>query len=188
MKKDLIKNYKQWLNEDAFAQTGVAPAGNLGGTMGNPVPPSASSTGSGDTWPSLGAPSTQVGARLRKAKRKKKSRSKFNSYEKSILKNSLQQESLSDETISEEENPSLSRTIGYPSRVAVSGESTEKNQEAIIRAIQEADPNCKGINAPKPKYYPATGKVAGIMDSTCLRALSVALRKIDTGLKAQIIR
>ena len=53
MKK--IKTFNNWLAED-FAQVGVAPEGNLGGTMGNSVPPTVNSTGSGDMWPPLGAP------------------------------------------------------------------------------------------------------------------------------------
>lgn len=50
MKK--IKDFDQWITED-FAQIGVAPEGTMGGTMGNPVAPTANSIGSGDAWPSL---------------------------------------------------------------------------------------------------------------------------------------
>lgn len=48
----IIKKFDQWITED-FAQVGVAPEGNVVG-MGNPVPPTSTSTGSGDQWPSLG--------------------------------------------------------------------------------------------------------------------------------------
>jgi len=180
MKK--IKDFSQWLNEEAFAQVGVAPEGNLGGTMGNVVPPSANSVGSGDAWPSLGAPATQTSGPSPKSKKKKKSktRSKFNSYEKAVLKNSLQQES---------ETASIASSIGYPSRVVVSGESIEKHKDEVISAIKGADPKCKGIGDLKePAFYPATSKVVGVMDSTCLRALSVALRRIDPSLKAEIVK
>ena len=53
------KKFEQWLAED-FAQVGVAPEGNMGGTMGNPVAPTSTSIGSGDQWPSLGQPSSLV--------------------------------------------------------------------------------------------------------------------------------
>lgn len=43
-----------------FSQIGVAPEGNMGGTMGNPTAPTSTSTGSGDAWPSLGAPYSLV--------------------------------------------------------------------------------------------------------------------------------
>ena len=73
-----------------FAQVGVAPAGNVQG-MGNPAPPTSTSTGSGDAWPSLGAPSSL--APLSKTKKEKKKKKKFNKHEKHVLKNPLQQES-----------------------------------------------------------------------------------------------
>jgi hypothetical protein len=50
MKK--FKSFKNWIVED-FAQVGVAPEGTLGGTIGNPIPPTSTSIGSGDLWPSL---------------------------------------------------------------------------------------------------------------------------------------
>lgn len=88
-----IKNFESWLAEDTFAAVGVAPEGNLGGTMGNPVPPTSTSTGSGDAWPSLGAPSSL--AKVPKAKKTKKTKGKwFSRKEKDVLKNSLQQESV----------------------------------------------------------------------------------------------
>jgi hypothetical protein len=250
----MIKKFDKWINED-FAQVGVAPAGNVQG-MGDAIPPTATSTGSGDLWPSLGAPSSL--AKLKKSKRTKHPK-RDRRKEKMMMKNTLQEAEKVLESVdpikwsggdvarmpiigkvttkaigpfeeseydivevikdpkdrdvyianfwykkgvpqlihselvkefvpvsNEAEGPSVTQSIGYPSKVVVSGDSAEKNQEAIIKAIQEADPKCKGINSPKPLYYPATGKVVGIMDSTCLRALSVALRKVDPGLKAEI--
>ena len=53
-----IKEFETWVNED-FAAVGAPPAGNVSG-MGNVTPPTATSVGSGDAWPSLGAPSTQL--------------------------------------------------------------------------------------------------------------------------------
>lgn len=64
MKK--IKTFDSWLVED-FAQVGVAPEGTMGGGMGNPTPPTANADGSGDAWPSLGAPFSLVP--LKKSKR-----------------------------------------------------------------------------------------------------------------------
>jgi hypothetical protein len=81
---------------------------------------------------------------------------------------------------------SVNQTIGYPSKVVVSGDSVLKNQEAILKAIKQADPQSKGLNSDAPMFYPATGKIVGIMNSTCLRALSVALRKVDPKLIAEI--
>jgi len=60
-----IKKYEEWIAED-FAAVGVAPEGNVIG-MGNATPPTATSFGSGDMWPSLGTPSKK-----RRKKRKKK--------------------------------------------------------------------------------------------------------------------
>lgn len=65
-----IKNFKDWVNED-FAAVGIAPEGNVIG-MGNVAPPTANSTGSGDMWPSLGAPATQSGSPKKKRRKKKK--------------------------------------------------------------------------------------------------------------------
>lgn len=67
-----IKKYAEWVAED-FAAVGIAPEGNVIG-MGNATPPSATSFGSGDMWPSLGAPSTATG--VAKTKRKKKRKKK----------------------------------------------------------------------------------------------------------------
>lgn len=52
------KTYQEWLNEE-FAAVGAPPAGNVSG-MGPVVPPTSASIGSGDVWPSLGAPSTSA--------------------------------------------------------------------------------------------------------------------------------
>lgn len=60
-----IKKYEEWIAED-FAAVGIAPEGNVIG-MGNTVPPTSTTFGSGDMWPSLGAPSKK-----RRKKRKKK--------------------------------------------------------------------------------------------------------------------
>jgi hypothetical protein len=67
-----IKKYEEWVAED-FAAVGVAPEGNVIG-MGNATPPTATSFGSGDMWPSLGAPSTAMG--IAKTKRRKKRKKK----------------------------------------------------------------------------------------------------------------
>lgn len=64
-----IKKYSEWVTED-FAAVGIAPEGNVIG-MGNATPPSSTSFGSGDAWPSLGAPST-VGTSKKKRKKKRK--------------------------------------------------------------------------------------------------------------------
>jgi hypothetical protein len=64
-----FKNYEQWLTED-FAAVGVAPAGNVSG-MGNAVPPTSTSFGSGDLWPSLGKPSSLVPSKKKRRRRKK---------------------------------------------------------------------------------------------------------------------
>jgi hypothetical protein len=86
-----IKNFQNWINED-FAMVGVAPEGNMGGTMGNPVPPTSTSTGSGDAWPSLGAPSSL--AKMPKGKKTKKVVIKKSRKAKQLMKNTLQQESV----------------------------------------------------------------------------------------------
>jgi hypothetical protein len=64
-----IKNFTQWLAED-FAQVGVAPAGNVSG-MGDVVAPTSTEVGSGDAWPSLGAPYSLLKFRKKRKKRKK---------------------------------------------------------------------------------------------------------------------
>jgi hypothetical protein len=53
-----IKTYQEWIAED-FAEVGTPPAGNVSG-MGAVVPPTSTTVGSGDTWDTLGAISTQV--------------------------------------------------------------------------------------------------------------------------------
>jgi len=65
-----FKNYSQWLAED-FAMVGAPPAGNVSG-MGPVVPPGGEATGSGDAWPSLGAPSSLLPLSPKKKKRRKK--------------------------------------------------------------------------------------------------------------------
>jgi hypothetical protein len=65
-----IVKFAKWLYEDAgFAQVGSPPAGNVSG-MGDVVAPTATSFGSGDAWPSLGAPSS-LAKLMRKKKRKR---------------------------------------------------------------------------------------------------------------------
>ena len=54
-----VKTFNEWLNED-FAMVGVPPAGNLGTGMGAVETPNDGKVGSGDQWPSLGAPATQI--------------------------------------------------------------------------------------------------------------------------------
>lgn len=63
-------------NED-FAAVGVAPEGNVSG-MGPVVPPTATSVGSGDAWPSLGQPSSLV--KLKKKRKTKKRTKKFEAF------------------------------------------------------------------------------------------------------------
>lgn len=70
----MIKKFLNWLSED-FAQVGTPPAGNVTG-MGNPTPPTSTSTGSGDAWPSLGAPYSLVP--LKKRRKRKKRAKKLN--------------------------------------------------------------------------------------------------------------
>jgi hypothetical protein len=70
-----IKKYEEWVAED-FAAVGIAPEGNVIG-MGNATPPTATSFGSGDMWPSLGAPSTATGT-VKKKRRKKRKKKKVN--------------------------------------------------------------------------------------------------------------
>ena len=62
-----IKKFDEWVNED-FATVANTPG------MGAVTPPTSSSDGSGDTWPSLGAPSTQTGSAKKKKRKKRKSR------------------------------------------------------------------------------------------------------------------
>jgi hypothetical protein len=62
-----IKDFDQWVKED-FSQVASTPG------MGDVVAPTATSTGSGDQWPSLGAPYSLVPLKkTRKKRRKKKS-------------------------------------------------------------------------------------------------------------------
>lgn len=65
-------------------------------------------------------------------------------------------------------------------RVVVAGETLEKFKDKVLAAIKEADPTSKA------EFYPATGKIVGIMNTNNLRDLSVALRKVDSNLKAII--
>jgi hypothetical protein len=65
----MFKNFNQWLNED-FAQLGPAPGGNVVG-MGDVVAPTSNSTGTGDTWPSLGEPYSLVKLKKKRRKRRK---------------------------------------------------------------------------------------------------------------------
>ncbi len=68
-----------------------------------------------------------------------------------------------------------------PKKVVVSSEVTgavEKHKEKILAAVKSADPTSKA------EFYPATGKIVGVMNSYNLRDLSVALRRIDANLKA----
>lgn len=65
-----VKDFSTWLKED-FAAVGVAPAGNVVG-MGDVAAPTSTSTGSGDTWPSLGAPSSLAPLAYKKRKKRKK--------------------------------------------------------------------------------------------------------------------
>jgi hypothetical protein len=69
-----IKKYEEWITED-FAAVGIAPEGNVIG-MGNATPPSSTSVGSGDMWPSLGAPATATGT-VKKKRRKKRKKKKI---------------------------------------------------------------------------------------------------------------
>ena len=61
----LIKKFNEWVNED------FATVANTSG-MGDVTPPTSTSNGSGDMWPSLGAPSIQIGYTKKKRKRKKR--------------------------------------------------------------------------------------------------------------------
>ena len=70
-----IKKYEEWVVED-FAAVGIAPEGNVIG-MGNATPPTSTSVGSGDMWPSLGAPATAAGT-AKKKRRKKRKKKKVN--------------------------------------------------------------------------------------------------------------
>jgi hypothetical protein len=65
-----IKKFDKWVNED-FATVANTPG------MGDVTPPTSTSNGSGDTWPSLGAPSTQTGSAKKKKKRKKRKSKKI---------------------------------------------------------------------------------------------------------------
>jgi hypothetical protein len=67
-------------------------------------------------------------------------------------------------------------------RVIVTGENVEKLQEKILKAIKDADPSSKAA------FYPATGKIVGVMITANLSDLSRSLRKIDANLKAEIKR
>jgi len=49
----MFKNYIEWVNED-FAMAGSVPG------MGDATPPTETSVGSGDTWPSLGEPASLI--------------------------------------------------------------------------------------------------------------------------------
>jgi hypothetical protein len=69
-----VKKFKEWLAED-FAAVGVPPAGNVSG-MGPVTPPSSGGVGSGDAWPSLGDPATQVPATVCPNCKKKKCKCK----------------------------------------------------------------------------------------------------------------
>lgn len=69
-----IKKYEEWITED-FAAVGIAPEGNVIG-MGNATPPTATTFGSGDMWPSLGAPSTAT-SNAKKKRRKKRKKKKI---------------------------------------------------------------------------------------------------------------
>jgi hypothetical protein len=79
LKKDeSIMGFEEWISED-FAMVGVAPEGTLGGTMGNVVPPTSTSTGSGDAWPSLMDPASL--AKLVKKKRKRRRKKTNENYD-----------------------------------------------------------------------------------------------------------
>ena len=75
-----IKSFDQWINED-FAMVGTAPGGNVVGA-GPVVAPTATQTGSGDQWPSLGAPSTKNTCLICGKKYNKKKRCKCKDKEK----------------------------------------------------------------------------------------------------------
>jgi hypothetical protein len=77
-----IRDFAEWLRED-FAAVGVAPAGNVSG-MGPVVAPTADATGSGDTWPSLGAPSSLAPLAYKKRKKRKKKTKKVEESNKSL--------------------------------------------------------------------------------------------------------
>lgn len=73
-----VLTYEQWLAENMTA-VGVAPEGNMAGTMGNPTPPGPDGKiGSGDTWNSVGKIATQVCPHCRKLKKKCKCKKKTN--------------------------------------------------------------------------------------------------------------
>lgn len=67
---NLIKKYNDWISEE------FATVANTAG-MGDVTPPTSTTNGSGDTWPSLGAPSTQTGSTKKKRKRKKRKSKKI---------------------------------------------------------------------------------------------------------------
>jgi hypothetical protein len=70
-----ISKFREWLSEDVgFAQVGAPPAGNVSG-MGDVVAPTATNVGSGDTWQSLGAPSSLAKLMRKRKKRKRAKRS-----------------------------------------------------------------------------------------------------------------
>jgi hypothetical protein len=83
-----IKKFTRWLSED-FAAVGVAPTGNVSG-MGPVVAPTADSVGSGDAWPTLGAPSSlaPLAYKKRRKKRKKKVK-KLSEAEKTQLEDEI---------------------------------------------------------------------------------------------------
>jgi hypothetical protein len=66
----IVKDFSTWLKED-FAAVGVAPAGNVIG-MGDVSAPTSTNTGSGDAWPSLGAPSSLAPLAYKKRKKREK--------------------------------------------------------------------------------------------------------------------
>jgi len=70
----MIKDFNTWLSED-FAAVGVPPAGNVSG-MGPVVAPTSDSVGSGDVWPSLGAPSSLAPLTYKKKRKKKRNKLK----------------------------------------------------------------------------------------------------------------
>lgn len=66
-----LKSFNKWLNED-FAQVGAPPDGNMLG-MGPVIAPNSGTEGSGDAWPSIGAPYSLVplGKTTRRRKKRK---------------------------------------------------------------------------------------------------------------------
>lgn len=71
-----IKNFDEFINEDdAFASVGSAPSGNVSG-MGDATPPTSTSVGSGDAWPSLFKPFSLIPLNRKRKKPRKKRVSK----------------------------------------------------------------------------------------------------------------